>query len=139
LQILGIYSFTSQRTILETLKELHDAQLSIPIVLSLNMVYLSIPDVYSPDDICIFPTFCSVDRYAAIAQVLAQSVCKDQGFFIAKAENIRGLSFYLTDSSDIPSIRALAKDMTASFPQIRWLNLWFEYQSEIVSFLIDRQ
>jgi hypothetical protein len=124
LQILGICSSRIPITILNTLKELHNAQLFPPIVL-----------IFDANAICIFPAFCSVDRYATISQVLAQSFCKDQGNFVAKlqAQNIRGLSIYLTDSSDIPSIRALAKDMAASFPQIRWLNLRFERRCEIVS------
>ena len=103
---------------------------------SLNIVYISGPVVF-PVLICIFPAFCSVDRYAAIPQVLAQYFCKDQGkFSVAKAENICGFSIYLTDSSNMPSICALAKDMLASFPQIRWLNLWFERRCEIVIFLL---
>jgi len=122
LQILGICSSRIPITILNTLKELHSAQLFPPIVL-----------IFDANAICIFPAFCSVDRYATIPQVLAQSFCKDQGNFVAKlqAQNIRGLSIYLTDSSDMPSIRALAKDMAASFPQIRWLNLRFERRCEI--------
>jgi hypothetical protein len=88
-------------------------------------------------DCNIFPAFCSVDRYAAIPQALAQFFCKDQGnFAVAKAENICGLSIYLTDSSDMPSIRALVKDMAAIFLQIGWLDLWFEHRCEIVSFLL---
>ena len=69
-------------------------------------------------------------------QLLAQSFCKDQGsYMLAKADVISELSIYLIDSSDMPSIYALVKDMTVSFPQIGWLNLWFERRCEIVSFL----
>ena len=53
---------------------------------------------------------------------------------VAKAESVRRLSIYLIDSSDMPSISALAKDMAVSFPQIDWLDLIFERRCEIVSF-----
>jgi hypothetical protein len=86
--------------------------------------------------IAIYPAFCSVDRRAEIPQALAQSFCKDRGnFLVTKAENIRGLIIHLNDSSDMPSIYALAKDMAVSFPQIT-LYLWFERRCEIVSFLL---
>ena len=99
--------------------------------------YVFPAQTYSPTIFVFFPAFCSVNRYAAISPLLAQSFCKDQGnFLVVKAEDIRGLSIYLTDSSDIPSIRALAKDMAASFPKIRFLCLWFERRCEIVSFLL---
>ena len=55
---------------------------------------------------------------------------------LSKTHNIRGLSIYLIDSSDIPSIYALAKEMAVYFPQISWLNLWFERRCNIVSFLL---
>ena len=55
---------------------------------------------------------------------------------LAKVDSVYDLSIYLIDSSDIPSIYALVKDMTVSFPQIGWLNLWFERRCEIVSFLL---
>jgi hypothetical protein len=75
----------------------------------------------------IYPAFYSVDPRAAIPQVLAQ---------LSKAENDIYLSIYLVDSSDIPSIYALAKDMAVSFPRIYYLNLIFERRCEIVSFLL---
>ena len=56
---------------------------------------------------------------------------------VANTDNIRGLSIYLTESSDMPSISAFAKNMAVSFPQIGYLNLYYERRSEIVSeFLI---
>jgi hypothetical protein len=75
----------------------------------------------------IYPAFYSVDPRAAIPQVLAQ---------LFKAENDIYLSIYLVDSSDIPSIYALAKDMAVSFPRIYYLTLIFERRCEIVSFLL---
>jgi hypothetical protein len=77
----------------------------------------------------IFPAFYSVDRRATIPQVLAQSFSKEK--YDYKAEYVSDLAIYLIDSSDMPSIRALAKDMAVTFPNIDWLNLWFK----IVSFL----
>ena len=61
---------------------------------------------------------------------------------IARDYNIHELSIYLryylidSESSDMPSISALAKDMAVSFPQIVWLNLWFERRCEMVNFLL---
>ena len=133
MQILGIYLPRGPRIILKTLKELHNAQSSFPIVLTLERESFT----PGPDHISIFPAFHSVDRRATIHQVLAQSFCKDQGnYMVAKTDNISELSIYLIDSSDMPSISALAKDMAVSFPQIDSLNLYFERRCEIVSFLL---
>ena len=134
MQILGLYTNGSLRSILKTLKELHNAHLFLPIVLTLEREsFISVTD-----HIGIFPVFYSVDRRATIHQVLAQSFCKDRGkFMIAKADNITQLSIYLIDSSDMSSINELAKDMAVSFPRIDWLNLWFERRCEFVS--INRQ
>jgi hypothetical protein len=135
LQTLGLY-IRNPRNILITLKELHDAQLFLPIVLTLRH-----DDFYStPCHIGIFPLFYSVDRRGTIPQALTQSLCKDPADHIlrSKADDVVELSIYLTriDSSDMPSIYALAKEIAVSFPQIGWMNLWFEHQCEIVSFLL---
>ena len=56
---------------------------------------------------------------------------------VAKMNNIRKLSIYLIDSSDIPStITTLAKNMSVSFPQISYLNLCFKRRCQIVNFLL---
>ena len=136
MQILGLYVNGSLRlgSILETLRELHNTQSFLPIVLTLERErYLSIAD-----HIGVFPLFYSVDRRATIHQLLTQSFCKDQGkYMVAKADNISQLSIYLIDFSDIPSIYGFTKDMVVRFPRIGWFNLWFEGRSEIVSFLDD--
>jgi hypothetical protein len=137
LQVLGLYSRCHSSTprnnlnVLETLKEFHNARLFLPIVLTLEYGIL----FTVPDHISIFPAFYSVNRRATIPQVLVQSV-RDK-YMKAKDVFFLELSIYLIDSSDIPSIYALAKDVAASFPRIRfrWLNLWFERRCEIVSFL----
>jgi hypothetical protein len=134
LQILGLYGpgILNPRIVLKTLKELHN-QLFLPIVLTLERESF----ITVVDHISIFPTFYSVDRQATIPQGLVQSFCEDQGnYMVAKAENIIQLSIYLVDSSGIPSIYALAKDMAVSFPGIHGLNLLFERRCEIVSFLL---
>ena len=132
MQILGLYTPGGPRNILKTLKELHNAQLFFPIVLALDRESFT----PYPDHISIFPLFYSVDRRATIHQVLAQSFGKDQGnYMVAKADNVRWLSIYLIDSSDMPSISALAKNMAVSFPQIGCLNLCFGRRCTIVSFL----
>lgn len=49
--------------------------------------------------------------------------------------HVSRFSLYL-NPSNMPTIRALAKDMAVIFPQIVCLNLNFEYRFEIVSFLL---
>ena len=121
------------RNILNDLKELHNAQLFPPIILTLE----GGGGLHFYNHVSIFPAFYSVDRRATIPQVLAQPFGKDQGDFMrAKAENIFILSIYLIDSSDMPSIYALAKDMVVSFPEIGQIDLWFERRCEIMSFLL---
>jgi hypothetical protein len=132
LQILGLYTPGGARSILKTLKEFYNAQLFFPIVLILEREDFS----PRPDHITIFPAFYSVDRCATMHQLLAQSLCKDQGsYMVANPNNFFTLSIYLIDSSDMPSISALAKNMAVSFPQICYLNLYFERRCDIVSFL----
>ena len=135
LQILGLYNPGSPRSILKALRELHKAQLFLPIVLSLERK----PESFTPypGRIRIFPGFYSADRRATIPQALAQSFCKDQGDYkLAKADKVHELIIYLFDPSDIPSIYVLAKGMAVSFPKIDWLYLCFERRCEIVSFLL---
>jgi hypothetical protein len=68
---------------------------------------------------------------------LAEYFRKDQGeYMLAKANMVFEISIYLIDTSDMPSIYALAKGLAVIFPQIHWLNLWFERRCEIVSFLL---
>ena len=120
---------------LSTLKELHDAQLFIPIVLTLQFEGVR----FCPNHISIFPSFYSVDRRATIAQALSQSLLKNQANHLSSTpDNFVELSIYLIDSSDImmPSISALAKDMATSFRRIRRLNLSFKHRCGIVSFLL---
>ena len=133
LQILGIYSPDIPRNILKTLRKFQNAQIICPIVLGLER------ESFTPhsNHISIFPSFYSVDRRATIHQVLTRSFCKDQGYYmVAKAHNITELSIYLVDTSDMPSISVLAKNMAVSFPQIGFLNLCFERRCQIVSFLL---
>jgi hypothetical protein len=136
LQILGIYCLSGgTRPIVKTLKAFQNAQISFPIVVALTHdMILNFPDYIT----LFFPAFYSVDRCATIPQVLAQSFCKDQSSFaaVAKANNIRGLSIFLIDSSDLPFIYALAKDMAVSFPRIGRVRMFFERQCDIVSFLL---
>ena len=130
MQILGFYAPIGSENVLKALKELHNAQIFLPIVLTLERASF----VSVCDHISIFPAFYSVDRRAIIHQVLAQSFHNDIGvYMLAKADRVRELSIYLIDSSEIPSIYGLAKDMAVSFPQVGWINLWFERRCEIVS------
>ena len=132
MEILGLYGNASQSTTLKILKELHNAQLFLPIVFTLESDTSIVTN-----HIGIFPSLYSVDRRATIHQVLAQSICKDKGdLMVTKADNITRLSIYLINPSNLPSIYVFAKDIAVSFPRIDWLFLWFERQSEIVSFLL---
>jgi hypothetical protein len=112
---------------------LHNAQSFLPIVVSLERK----DDSLVPSHIWIFPAFYSVDRSATIPQVLADSFDKDHDY--STAEYVFELSIYLTDSSDLPSTLAMAKKLAVSFPQIVWLNLWFQRRCDIVSFLFDHR
>ena len=129
MQSLGLYTHDGQKNVLKILKELHNAQLSLPIVFLSDFTY--------PYHIAIFPAFYSVDRRATISQVLIQFYnnfhSKGQGGY---ADTVTILSIYLIDSSDLPSIYALAKHMAGSFPRVDCLNLQFERRCEIVSFLL---
>ena len=136
MQILGLYRRVggSPRNILKTLNELHNAQLFLPIVFTLEHGHFRTIPTY----IRIFPAFYSVDRLPSIPQILAESFRKDQGkYMLAKVDMVFEISIYLIDTSDMPSIYALAKGLAVSFHRIGWLNLWFERRCEIVSFLID--
>ena len=134
MQILGLYN-GNYGNIRTALKELHNAQLFLPIVLILKRQSF-IP--YYSDHTTIFPMFYSVDRRATMHQLLAQSFGKDQGrYMVTNTNNIRTFNIYLTDSSEIPSISVLAKNMAVSFPQIGYLNFFFESRCEIVSFLFS--
>jgi hypothetical protein len=115
-----------------TINELHNAQLFLPIVLTFQRESLQI-FLYH---IGIFPLFYSVDRRATIPQALAQSICKDKDYMLSKADYVLGLSIYLTNPSDMPSISTLAKEMAVSFSKIGKLNLCFENRCEIVSILL---
>ena len=121
-------------SILETLKEFHDAQLFLPIVCVLHTVDLIGMRYHHLN---IFPAFYSVNRRASIPQILARFFSKDQYSLIDCIIDIHELSIFLVDSSDIHSIYTLAKDMTASFTENRRLNLWFKFGCEIVSFLLN--
>ena len=141
MQILGLYIsrsglnvVRSTRHILKILKELHNAQSFFPIIVTLVHASFALP--YAKE-ITIFPMFYPVDRRATIPHVLAQSFGKDQGInTVASVDNVCGVSIYMIDSSDKPSISALAKNMAVSFPQISGLYLCFERRCDIVSFLL---
>ena len=121
LQVLGIYHGNSGN-IHTTLEEFHNAQLFLPIVFILERESFT-----PPDHITLYPMLYSVDHRATMHQLLAQSLCQDQG----STNNIRHLSIHLADSF------VLAKNMAVSFPQIGTLNFYFERPCEIVSFLFN--
>ena len=108
---------------LKTLKHFHDAQLFRPTIFTLQC------EGYRPSSITIFPAFHSLCRIATIPQLLTKSFDEYQSHHLEI-----GLSVYLTDSSDMPTIHALAKGMAGCFPRIWCLSFLFERPCEIVSF-----
>jgi len=54
---------------------------------------------------------------------------EEQGdsYMRADVDNIVRLKIYLIDSSDMPSIYSLAKNMLDSFPRIIWLHFYFQH------------
>ena len=137
LKLLGLYRYTAgpPRNVLKTLRELHDAQLFLPIIFTSESRRKYSRRVIVPWIILsIFPAFYSVNRRATIPQVLAQSFCNARDNF--KNYLVTELSIYLIDSSDMPSIYTLVKGMAVSFRRIDQLNLWFERRCEIVSFCL---
>ena len=134
MQILGLYYTrrsrgSTLRNLLKTLKEFYNVQLFLPIVLTMEHGSFST----NPDHISIFPAFYSVNRRSTIPQVLVQSF--GDKYVYARDSSFLGLSIYLFDSSDMPSIYALAMDVSTIFPRIGWINLMFERRCAIVSFL----
>ena len=106
--MLGIYR-GSAFMILETLEGLRNAQLHLPVVVTLqNSSYSDI------DMISIFPAFYSIDRHPTIHQVLAEYFdnLKDQSYYIlADAGKVFSLSIYLVDACDL-------KFLQRTFPKI---------------------
>ena len=121
-----------RKNILKTLKEFHNAQLFLPIIVTFEREI----STTLIDRISIFPEFYSADRRTTIPLLLAQSFCKDENnYMFAKADYVHELSIYLIDPSDMPSIYALVKDIAVTFSQIGYINLFFERRCKIVSFL----
>ena len=75
LQILGIYG--SAFWFFETVKQLQDAQLHLPVVFTLEINFDQ--DIYK---ISLFPAFYSIDRHPTIHQVLAKFFNKDQSYYM---------------------------------------------------------
>ena len=86
---------------------------------------------YDPalDHISIFPAFYSVDRTTTVHETLIKSLDKDQSRHLNP-----DLWVYLTDSSDMPTIHALAKIMARHSPAFWRLSFRFMRPCEIVSF-----
>ena len=139
LQILGIYEYhyDDEVRFLETLKQLQNAQLHLPVVVSLD----SDSGYANFGRIGIYPAFNSIDRHPTIHQVLAESFDKGQTSYtlpVADAGDISELSIYLVDSDscNISSVHVLIKNMAMTFPKITSLTFCFENPCEIVSFLL---
>jgi hypothetical protein len=88
------------------------------------------------DRISVFPAFNSIDRRPSIYQVLAESFDKLGDRSLYTLADISGLSIYLVDTCNMPSIHVLIKNMTTTFPNLTRLNFRFENPCKIVSFLL---
>lgn len=132
LQIFGIYNLSYPHTLLETLKQFRDAQLFLPMVFTVEGNYVS------QWHIGIFPGFYNVDRIATIHQVLFESLDKDV-LCAGMNEVVSQLSIYLVDSSNLPTIQALAEDMAVTLPHLTQINISFERGQNIVRFLTEHQ
>ena len=78
LQILGIYEYYDNEVrFLETLKWLRNAQLHLPVVVTLELNYYR--EFYKNS---IFPAFFSVDRHPTIHRLLAETFDKDQSSYL---------------------------------------------------------
>ena len=137
LQILGIYEYYDNEVgFLKTLKRLQNAQLHLPVIVTLESESSNFGSYFFIDRISIFPSFYSVDRHPTIHQVLAESFNENYTTRLADAVGVSALSIYLVDSCDMPSIYMLTKNLTMTFPKIVELTFWFENPCEIVSFLL---
>ena len=143
LQILGIYNLKGcddEVGFMESLKhwQLQNVHLHLPVIVVLQCDdYTLDPKYYC---VCIFPTFYSIDRHSTIHRVLANSFAKDQSSYtlpVADAGEISQLSIFLVDPCDMPSVHALTKNLTITFPKITTLNFSFKNPCEIVSFFVD--
>ena len=132
MQIIALNAPGGPRNILKTFKELHDAELFFPIIVTFERE----SSTGLINRISIFPSFYFGDHRATIPLLLAQSFCKDDNnYMFGIAEYVHELFIYLIDPPDMPSIYALVKDTAVTFSQIRYINLFFERLCKIVSFL----
>ena len=127
---LGIYeNYGNDFGFLGNLKQLQSAQLHLPVVFTLEYGFYELDDLYS---VSIFPAL--NDCHPTLHRVLAESF----NTTLVDARFIYGLSIYLVDSCDLPSIQVLTKNMVTTFPSITSLTFSFENPCEkIVSFLFD--
>ena len=124
LQMLGIFQYYYHEfEFLETLKELQNAQLHLPVIFALDCN--SAHAIYR---ISIFPAF--YDCHPAIHQILADSFDENQG-----SNNASAIDAYLVDSCDLPSIQVHSKNITMTVPNITSLTFYVQHPCEIVSFM----
>ena len=114
------------------MQSLYNAQLS---GLSITVVIACVctKSFGTPDRFAVFPTFCSSDRNTTNHQILVDFLNKD--LTRAEMNHVSHFSLFM-NPSNMPTINALAKDMTVIFPQIINIFLIFEYRCVIVSFLL---
>ena len=134
LQMLGIFQYYYHEfEFLETLKQLQNGQLRLPVVFALVCT-----SAYAIHRVSIFPAF--YDCHPAIHEVLAESFDEVQGSY-----NASTIDAYLVDPCDLPSIQVLIKNTCVRFPDITPLTFYVRQNpcfrdsgnSGIVSFFVD--
>jgi hypothetical protein len=125
LQILGLYELDGRFGVLQTFKQLKSAQLHLPVIVALRII--------GSNGISVFPAF---NCCSSIYQVLAESFDKPGERSCYPLADASGLSIYLVDSCDMPSIHVLTKNLAMRLPDLTWLTFCFENPCKIVSFLL---
>jgi hypothetical protein len=130
LQLLGIYSFGGNKSLLESLVHLHppDSLSTLPLIFGMDQ------DTYFPvfDTLIIFPTLYS--NPITICQPIALSFDQDISYFFdLDREDVSKAYVYLRDFSDVAYIHNLVEDMGLSFPNVEGLTFRVKHPSQIVS------
>jgi hypothetical protein len=130
LQLLGIYTWGGDETLLEVLKSLDAANspLKLPIVFALERESF----LPSYDHLSVFPAF--YPNRSAICQAFADSFEQDVNCHIGTEKaSVSQVSIYLRDFSDMALFRTILEDVVQSFPRVNWLNLSIEDPKHLVS------
>lgn len=120
MKTLVVYVPDAPTKLLDTLKELFDEQVFLPMVVALRCeTQAAVPQNFS-----IFPTFYSVNRYQEMSRTLISQLLS----------NLVEVGLYLNNSSQISSMYEVV-DEIGVYCDV--LGLYFEHLCEVVSFLLS--